>query len=143
MIRAKVRWDVKPEVGFREFGKGFKKAARIALNAAASPIKKEVIQQMPADTGALKKSVRIKVKSYQSGKKWYAFIGAKSDYKKVKKGVEKRPGNYLALVDQGTKHIRAMDFMRRSFEAKFSEATRAMNDKLRQQLAILQSRKKK
>jgi HK97 gp10 family phage protein len=83
------------------------KEARIAMNKAAAPVKAAVVNNAPSDTGSLKKSIRIKVKSYGRGLRWVAVIGPKGNFKR--KG--KRPAYYNRQVNDGNRYIRGRQHM--------------------------------
>jgi hypothetical protein len=82
------------------------KAMRIAMNKAMAPVKEVVVSLTPVDTGALKKSMRIKVTNYR-GVRWVGIVGpsAKFTRKDKKSGGIKRPARYNAIVNKHRRHI--------------------------------------
>lgn len=87
------------------------KAQRIAMNKAASPMKALVVSNTPSETGALKKSMRIKIKSYKNGTKWICVIGPKSDLVVKKKKFTKKPATYNQIVNKGSKFMKGRHHM--------------------------------
>lgn len=144
MIRGKTTWKKDPTDAVKDLSRGMRnKAVRIALNAGAAPMKAAAVAQSPIETGALKKSFRIKVVNYKGKNIWVAVIGAKADFvkRKGKHGKEKKPGNYLALVDLGTKHLTGRHFMRAAYNSSINSALQTMKTKLRQQIEQLAASK--
>ncbi|WP_168219054.1 HK97 gp10 family phage protein [Limnoglobus roseus] len=108
------------------------KFMRIAINAGAAPAKAQMVETVPSDTGALKKSIRIKIAHYRRKQLWFVFIGAKTKFvvkgkqatKKKPKRNEKQPSRYFKNIDQGTSKLRGRQFVRRilpSAESQFQE----------------------
>jgi HK97 gp10 family phage protein len=97
------------------------KIMRIALMKAAGTVKEAVISNSPAGTGALKKSIKIRVRNYNNSSVWVAVVGPKSSYTKakgkIKRGPHKgepriyRPAKYAQLLEHGTKHAGARPFL--------------------------------
>lgn len=89
------------------------KAIRIGLNKAGSIIRNKIIA--PVETGALQKSLGIKVKQTKATKDWHVTVGANRRARmRRKKGekVKRRPSRYLHLVNSGTKRgVPALRFM--------------------------------
>lgn len=114
------RFTIDPHKQLKLLAQGLQnKAQRIAMSKAASPIKQLVVSNAPSDTGALKKSMRIKIKSYKNNTKWVCVIGPKSDYvKKGKKGKpSKKPSTYNQLVNKGTKNFTGRHHMDKASDA--------------------------
>jgi HK97 gp10 family phage protein len=85
---------------------------RIALDRAtrrANEILKEAFKQhAPQQTGALRRSVGVKVQRYKSGEVIIGIVGSPMNYTEIitsKTGRSKtvRPAKYLHLVERGTK----------------------------------------
>lgn len=111
---AHFEWKTDPIKQLQIMSNGLRnKAQRIAMNSAASPVKAIVVSETPSDTGALKKSMRIKIKSYHNGTKWVCVVGPKVGLIiKGKKGKRsKEPARYNQLVNKGTKYIRGRHHM--------------------------------
>jgi hypothetical protein len=90
-------------------------------------------ENAPAETGALRRSLKFDVRKYRGGNIVVGLIGADNEYvgtvernKKGKKtfkrtqtatGKKRRPSKYLHLVELGTKHgVRAQRFKERTQE---------------------------
>ncbi|MBA4189125.1 MAG: hypothetical protein C0467_14095 [Planctomycetaceae bacterium] len=134
MIKAIFHYKDDPIKKIAHLKKGLQnKAMRIACNKAASPVKAEIVAQAPVDTGALKKSIRIKVKDYKSKQVWIVVIGASNKFKRK----NKRPANYAHLVNKGTKTIQATHFMSFGRTASAKRFPERYCSVLKEQIAIL------
>lgn len=121
--RFKVQYDLNLTELERLKNYGIRKAMRIAVNRAAAGMKAAVVAeaQRIADTGALAKSARIKVKIYRQFT-MVAMVGPARGFTrsggKVKTGKNKgkkrliRPGRYAHLVEHGTRRTRAKPFIK-------------------------------
>jgi len=100
-----------------------KQAMRDSVKKSATPMLQDARAKAPVRTGALKKSLAVKVKTYKRGSNAtvMAIIGA--DRKFVGAGGDK-PANYLHLVELGTEHSAAHPFLRPAFDATKAESKR-------------------
>ncbi|VTU02777.1 : HK97-gp10_like [Gemmataceae bacterium] len=117
---ARYELDLSPAAGLK--GGGLRKALRIGLNRAASPVKAAVVSNAEAVKryGFLAKAIRIRTKVYPADK-FVAVIGPSSKFVrqkgKFKKGKRKGqpkkaiPAKYAHLVERGTKRSRAQPFL--------------------------------
>jgi len=102
--------------------KGLRRATRIGVSRAASPVKGSVVSHANAVRryGYLAKSIRIRLQSYPSDR-FVAVVGPKMNYfrtkGKYKRGKKKgqprrhRPAYYAHLVERGTKRSRAKPWL--------------------------------
>ena len=120
MIGSRVELDMRPAEGLCQGG--IRRAMRIGLNRAASPVKASVVGHAEAIKrfGFLAKAIRIKTKSYPADR-FVAVIGPSTKYTRTKgkfkkgkrKGQPKKfvPGKYAHLVERGTKRSQAKPFL--------------------------------
>jgi HK97 gp10 family phage protein len=120
VIDAEVDIDISGLMELSE--KGVRRALKIALNRAASPVKAAVVSAAAgiANRGYLSKSIRIKTKVYDSGAA-VAIIGPSRNYVRTKgtisrgprKGQVRRfiPANYGTLTERGTSRSAARPFL--------------------------------
>lgn len=106
------------------------KVTKAGVKAALKPVIQAVKQEVPADTGSLKKSIGEKSKSYRGGTVQTAMVGARVGFKReiirtvskrgkqkiktkrTKLGATKRrevrdPAKYLHLAEGGRKAVKA------------------------------------
>ena len=120
MIGAKVAIDMSPAEGLKKGG--LRKAMRVGLNRALSPVKASVVAHAEAVKryGFLAKAIRIRTRTYPADR----FVGVvgpstkyvrtKGTYKRGKRKGEKRkhvPANYAHLVQGGTKRSKAKPWL--------------------------------
>lgn len=115
MLAARVDLDLSPSEGLQK--SGLRKATRIGLNRAASPVKAAVVSHAEAVKrfGYVGKAVRIRLRTYPADR-FVAVIGPSTKYTRKKgkfsRGKKKgqarvfRPSKYAALVNSGTRHGR-------------------------------------
>lgn len=102
------------------------KAIRPAVTAAAKPMEAAMRLHAPYRTGALKRSIDTKVKTYKNAV--VAIIGPRWDQIEVqtyvKSGKVKRvqPGRYAHLVESGTIRSKANPFAERAFMQSAAES---------------------
>ncbi len=120
MIVSRVDLDMSPADGLRQGG--LRKALRIGINRAASPVKASVVSHALAvkKYGFLAASIRIKVKAYPADR-FVTVIGPSTKYTrsrgKFKKGKRKGqpkksiPSKYAHLVERGTKRSLAKPWL--------------------------------
>ena len=126
MITPTVTLDLR---GAEQLGKsGLRKAFRIAINRAASPVKAAEVSQ--ADTIAryrfLARSIRIRLRVYPNDR-FFAVIGPKSKFEgargKFKRGKRKgqprkiKPAKYAHLVNKGTKRSKGRHWLEKAYAA--------------------------
>lgn len=119
-VSTRVELDMRPAEGLRKGG--IRRAMRIGMSRAASPVKASVVAHAEAIRryGFLAKSIRIKLRSYPA-ERFVAVIGPASKFKagrgKFKKGKRAGqprkfvPSKYAHLVERGTKTSRARPFL--------------------------------
>lgn len=145
MISGKFEFTIDPFKQTEHLKKGLRnKYIRIALNKASGKIKDAVIAIAPSNTGALKKSFRIKVKNYKNRDIWVAIVGPKSDYTKKKgkykrgpnKGNPKikRPSAYAHLLERGTKHMPKRPFLNPALQENKSLFLETLRSKIKEQV---------
>lgn len=120
MIKGTVRLDMTPAERLKNGG--IRKATRIGLNRASSPVKAAVVSHADAGRrfGFLGKSIRIRLRSYPADR-WVSVIGpstkftrTKGKYKRGKRKGEARvfkPSKYAHLVNAGTKRSKATHWL--------------------------------
>lgn len=121
LLGGSVKLDMSPAEGLR--AGGIRKATRIGINRAASPVKATVVAAAEGVRrfGFLAKSIRIRVRQYPADR-WAAIIGPSTKYQR-KKGTYKRgkragqpriskPSKYAHLVERGTKRSRARPWLK-------------------------------
>lgn len=86
-------------------------AIRYALNKAASPVKAAVISGAPKLTGALGKSIRIKIERYKAGTVWVAVVGPKSNFVRGGKKKTIRPARYAHVLEGGSRYSMPRRFL--------------------------------
>jgi HK97 gp10 family phage protein len=126
MLGARVALDLGPAEGLTKGG--IRKATRIGLNRAASPVKASVVSHAAAVKrfGYLSKSIRIRLKGYPADK-WVSVIGPGTKFVKVKgrykrgatPGAAKffKPAKYAHLVERGTKRSKPKPWLRPAFDS--------------------------
>lgn len=125
VIAARAEIDLSPAEGLRKGG--IRKAMRIGLNRAASPVKASVVSHASAVKrfGYLGKSIRIKLKGYPADR-FVAVIGpstkytrTKGKFKRGKRKGEKRvfkPSKYARLVETGTGRSKARPWLKPAYD---------------------------
>jgi hypothetical protein len=120
-ISGRVELDMRPAEGLA--AAGLRKATRIGLSRAASPVKAAVVAHADAVRryGFLAKSIRVKLKSYPADR-WVTVIGPSSTFTRNKgkysRGPHKgeprkfRPSKYASLLERGTKHAAAKPWLK-------------------------------
>lgn len=120
MMAAHLELDLKPAEGLR--ASGLRKATRIGLNRAASPVKASVVSHATnvKRFGFLAKSIRIRLRTYP-GDKFVAVIGPSTKFVRTKgkfkrgkrKGQPRKqvPAKYAHLVEKGTKRSKARPWL--------------------------------
>ena len=98
------------------------------IRAAGKPILKTAKARVPVETGALKKSLGTKLKTYRHSGNSVLIIGPRTDDRYTKG--ERKPHKYAHLVERGTKHIPAVPFMRFAFMSQQDTAKREFQKKL-------------
>lgn len=88
------------------------KIMRIGLSKASAIVKSAVIDNAPAITGALKQSIRIRLKRYMDGARWISVIGPSMKFKRTLKrksknsaGIYYRPARIAHLVERSKRFI--------------------------------------
>lgn len=126
MIRARGEIDMRPADGLRKGG--IRRALRIGLNRAASPVKASVVSHAEGVRrfGFLAKSIRIRLRVYP-GDRWVAVIGPstrytrqKGKFKTGKRAGQPRksvPAKYAHLVERGTARSKARPWLRPAHDA--------------------------
>jgi hypothetical protein len=127
VIRSEFKIDLRPADALRR--SGLRKATRIGLSRALRPVKGAVVShaEQVRETGALAKSIRIKLKGYPSDR-WVAVIGPSTAYKRSKRGKITRgpnkggkrvvvPARYAALLERGTSRSRPRPWLRPAYDA--------------------------
>lgn len=106
------------------------------MDAALNPILEEARQRAPVRTGALRKSLGKKVKTYRRSRVTVGIVGVRFNYEKsVKgKGGKKKkiiPRNYGHLVEKGSRGKPGKPFLRPALQAKFKQAISIYGSKLK------------
>jgi len=107
-------------------------AVRPAANYAWTPVNKAAKRKAPVDTGALKKSIGKKAKTYSTTGVVWVGVGARvgEEYVKTDAGGNKRkPWKYLHLVEWGTAGQQPQPFLRPAFDENKDEAERRLISK--------------
>lgn len=154
MIETYFEFKLDPVAEAKKLTKGLQnKANRIAMNKAAAVVKASVISHAPVRYGYLKRSIRIKVRNYKNRAVWVAVIGAKSDFRIVRKGrkatrkhtgrkaTPHRPAKYSHFLERGTKHANAKPFLMPALNATAARYLATYQESLRQQIASMLSKK--
>jgi hypothetical protein len=125
VIAARAEIDLSPAEGLRQGG--IRKAMRIGLNRAASPVKAAVVSHADAVKryGYLGKSIRIKLKGYPADR-FVAVIGPSTKYTRTKgkytrgkrKGEKRvfRPSKYAHLVEKGTGRSKPRPWLKPAYD---------------------------
>jgi HK97 gp10 family phage protein len=110
------------------------KGNRAAVTAGAKPIAKAARAKAPKQSGLLKKAMGTKIKTYRSGAGTIAVavIGARRAVQGDYKGRKRVPANYIALVNNGTKHAQGNDFLGEAYRENKSAAQTAIAAKFNQ-----------
>lgn len=128
------------------------KFMRIALNKASSPLKQDMQDKVPVESGALQKSLKIRQRNYQNKSKWVTIVGPKSSFtknvkvgKKVKGQKQKkqlrRPSKYYQLLNMGTKTIPAKRITDKVLASAGGRFSQVLCESLRHQITQLFSKK--
>lgn len=117
-----------------------KNATRKAINAATNPTLKASRANVPVESGALKKSIIKKVKTYPSGVV-VGIIGPDSSYtqdytrtttingKKIIEIEKRRPVKYAHLVEFGTSHSVGLRPFTAAYESTKDQALTILGEK--------------
>lgn len=120
-MKARVELDLTP--GEKLARSGLRKATRIGMNRAASPVKAAVVSAASAVKryGYLAKSIRIRLRSYPADR-FVAVVGPSTKFTRVKGRYTRgqtpgaarlnKPWKYAWLVEWGTKRSRAKPWLR-------------------------------
>ena len=73
-----------------------------ALRAASKPVVAAIRQEVPVETGSLKKSIGLKLRTYKRNSSRVSIIGARSKAYQTDKG-KRNPAYYAHLVEFGVK----------------------------------------
>lgn len=151
MIGARVQLDLSPMAGLK--GAGIRRALRIGMNRALSPVKASVVEHAAAiaDTHALEKSIRIRLRTYP-GDKYVGIIGPSTTFKRTRgkftrgaRAGQRRlhiPAKVAHLVEHGTRRSRARPWLRPAHAATAHEfLDRARVEVGREMLAELERRR--
>jgi hypothetical protein len=126
VIAARVAMDLSPAEGLRNGG--IRKATRIGLCRAASPVKAAVVNHAEGVKryGFLGKSIRIRLRSYPADR-FVVVIGPSAKYTRTKgkftrgpkKGQPRRfvPAKYALLVEKGTGRSKPRPWLRPAHDA--------------------------
>lgn len=121
MIGGRVQLDMTPADGLKK--SGIRKAMRIGVNRAASPVKASVVAHAEAVKryGFLAKAIRIRTRVYPADR-YVAVVGPSTRYVRQKgkytRGPKKgqprvsRPSKYAHLVESGTKRSQAKPWLK-------------------------------
>lgn len=119
--------DTTPADGLIRKG-GLRKATRIGLSRAASPVKASVVSHAEAVKryGFLARAIRIRLRTYPADK-FVAVIGPSTKYSRTKgtysrgksKGQKRvsRPSKYAHLLEGGTKRSKAKPWLKPAYDA--------------------------
>lgn len=121
-VHARLKVGVDPKRQIRKLTTALKnRSMRIAMNAASAPVKAATISHAPKRYGYLAKAQRIRLRQYKASSVWVSVVGPSRSFVRVKgkrtrgkhkgEGIKHRPANYGRLLDHGTKHIPALNFM--------------------------------
>lgn len=92
-----------------------KQVIRPAIRAAAKPVtaeaRKNIDQHGLIETGALRRSIGVKVKTYRNRAVW-AGVGPRKGFEVQYKGKNRDPRYYAHLLERGTKRSKQTPFMR-------------------------------
>lgn len=125
LVRARVELDLSPAEGLR--AGGIRRATRIGLSRASSPVKAAVVNHAQAVKrfGFLAASIRIRLRSYPADR-WVSVIGPAGKYTRTRgkytrgphAGQPRKsvPGKYAHLVEKGTARSRARPWLRPAYD---------------------------
>lgn len=101
-----------------------KKAVSKAVRRAMAPVRKQVKDTAPKDTGALKANVTLRTSARRNGKV-YARVG-------IKGGAKANPDTpyYFRMIEFGTEHMPASPFMRPALEGNAASILDEVADEL-------------
>lgn len=110
------------------------KGNKAAVTAGAKPIVKAAKNKAPKESGALRKAMGSKVKTYKAdaGTSAVAVIGARRNVTADYKGKPRVPSRYIHLVDKGTKYIKGDNFLEQAYEEEKNAALEAMKGKFKE-----------
>ena len=105
-----------------------RKVLRPAVRAAAKPVVKAARQKVPKKTGALRKSLGTKVKTYTGSQSVVAIVGPRTGFRTVDdNGRANDPARYGHLVELGTKNNAPQPFLRNGFESAKGQSLEMFN----------------
>lgn len=111
-----------------------KQVLRPSVRAAASPVTKEARKEIDRhsliETGALRRSIGVKVKTYRNRAVW-AGIGPRKGFNLMYRGKNRDPRKYAHLLEKGTKNQRRTPFMRPASDHTRSQQYSAFVSKAR------------
>lgn len=117
--------------------KVFRKATRQGIRNGASLINKAAKQNAPKESGALKKSLGVKLLTNKRTKNITGMVGVRAGHGADYNGKFREPWQYDHLVEYG--HVSAgggqtpaQPFLRPAWESKQGQALKAVRDKMRQ-----------
>ncbi len=120
-----------------------RRVVRPGVRAALSPINKAAKRKAPKETGLLKKSIGVKMKSFnRTGVIWGA-VGVRKGFRKVIDGKPRDPRRYAHLAEFGTETVPARSFMRGAFDENKGKAFGILKTKIMLGLAREAKRKKR
>jgi hypothetical protein len=111
----------------RDFPKAVKRVQRAAVSAMATPVVKDAKRRAPKRTGALRKSMGKKVKTYASGAV-IAIVGPRKGKATIVDGKIHDPATIAHIVE---KH---KPFLRPAVEKMEGESLRIYSDKLKDRM---------
>lgn len=108
-------------------GKPKRRAMRRAFAAGARIVKKQVKAEAPRASGALKRSIGVKVGQTRGSREAFAVIGVRTNYTESGGGGDRGlriPNKYYAAIETGTSGRAANPFLRRGLARSKAAAVR-------------------
>ena len=116
-------------------GAALRKLARPAVARAIVPVNKAAKRMAPVETGTLKKSLGIKIKTYAWPGVVWAGVGPRQGFTGVgPDGRRRDPVNYAHLVELGTTHSPAQPFLRPALDTQKPMAMAILTREIKKRL---------
>jgi HK97 gp10 family phage protein len=101
-----------------------RQSIREAVTKAARPMRQAVKALAPKQSGLLRRSISIKIRTYKRSHMVMAVIGPNRETKGIYNGEERRPIKYAHLVEFGTADIAGRPYFRPAFDSTKKESLR-------------------
>lgn len=99
-----------------------KKVLRKAMSKATTTVSREMRAKAPVKSGALRRSIGKRTKSYQRGQTIYGVVGPRSSFEMD----GQKPSKYAHLVEFGSSRSSPKPFARPAYQSANAEASKQL-----------------